>query len=278
MLRKTGTWGAAAATLLAMAAPAHADWSLVNMPRGVSTMSGEIYDLHMKVFWWCVLIGAIVFGWIIYSMVAFRKSKGAVPDTKLVHSTKAEVIWTVIPVVILVVMAIPSARMLIKLEDASATQLTVRVTGYQWKWHYEYLESGVGFFSTLDQDSNEARQRDASLKPGDVPHYLLNVDRPLVVPAGTKVRILLTSKDVIHAWWVPDLAVKKDAIPGVVNELWFEVQADKPGTYRGQCAELCGRDHGFMPIVVEAKTPDDFAAWLEEQRNAATATMTASAG
>ncbi|MGC4029223.1 MAG: cytochrome c oxidase subunit II [Steroidobacteraceae bacterium] len=267
-----------AAALLAVAVPAHADWSLVNMPRGVTTLSGDIYSLHMAVFWWCVGIGVIVFGWMIYSLVKFRKSKGAVPDTALVHSTRAEIIWTIIPVVILVVMAIPSARMLIKLEDATGTQLTVRVTGYQWKWQYEYLGSGVSYFSTLDAVSNEARQRDATVKPEDVPNYLLNVDRPLVVPVGTKVRVLLTSRDVIHAWWVPDLAVKKDAIPGVVNELWFEIRPDKVGTYRGQCAELCGRDHGFMPVVVDAKTPEDFAAWLEEQRSAATKTMTAAAG
>lgn len=278
MLRKIGTWGAMVASLLAVAAPAHADWSLVNMPRGVTTMSGEIYNLHMWVYWACVVIGAIVFGWMIYSMVKFRHSKGAVPDTKLVHSTKAEIIWTIIPIIILVGLAVPSARVLIKLEDATGTELTVRVTGYQWKWQYEYLNTGVSYFSTLDRASNEARQRDASTKPEDVPHYLLNVDRPLVVPVGTKIRILLTSRDVIHAWWVPDLAVKKDAIPGVVNEMWFEIQPDKPGLYRGQCAELCGRDHGFMPIVVEAKSADDFAAWLAEQRAAAAANLTANAG
>lgn len=278
MLRKTGNWSAIAAALLAVTTPARADWSLVNMPRGVSSMSGEIYDLHMTVFWWCVAIGAFVFAWIIYSMVKFRKSKGAVPDTTMVHNTTAEVVWTVIPVIILVLMAVPAARTLIKLEDASGTELTVRVTGYQWKWHYEYMDRDVSFFSSIDRASDEARQRGASLRPDEVPHYLLNVDRPLVVPVGTKVRLLLTSRDVIHAWWVPELAIKKDAIPGVVNEMWFEVQPDKPGLYRGQCAELCGRDHAFMPIVVEAKTPEEFEAWLERQRSDAAATMTANAG
>lgn len=278
MLRKTGNWSAIAAALLAVTTPARADWSLVNMPRGVTSMSGDIYDLHMTVFWWCVAIGTFVFAWIIYSMVKFRKSKGAVPDTTMVHNTTAEIIWTVIPVGILVLMAVPAARTLIKLEDASGTELTVRVTGYQWKWHYEYMDKNVSFFSTIDRASDEARQRDASLTPDEVPHYLLNVDRPLVVPVGTKVRLLLTARDVIHAWWVPELAVKKDAIPGVVNEMWFEVQPDKPGVYRGQCAELCGRDHAFMPIVVEAKTPEEFEAWLEQQRSDAAATMTANAG
>jgi len=277
MLRKTGTLGALMATLLAVTVPARADWSLVNMPKGVTTMSGEIYSLHMTVFWWCVAIGIFVFGWMILSMVRFRKSQGAVPDTTMTHSTKAEIIWTVIPVGILVLMAVPAARTLIQLEDASNTQLTIKITGYQWKWHYEYMNEGVSFYSSLDRASDEARQRDSGIAPGDVPHYLLNVDNPVVVPVGTKVRILLTARDVIHSWWVPDLAVKKDAIPGVVNEMWFEVRPDKAGTYRGQCTELCGRDHGFMPIVVEAKSKEDYAAWLAAQRAAAAAALTANA-
>jgi len=269
MLRKTGKLGALVAALMAVAAPARADWSLVNMPRGVTTLSGEIYSLHMLIFWWCVAIGIFVFGWMIVSMVKFRKSQGAVPDTAMVHSTKAEIIWTVIPVAILVLMAVPAARTLIKLEDASGTDITIKVTGYQWKWQYEYLGENVSFFSTLDRVSDEARQRDSTTRPEDVPNYLLEVDNRMVVPVGAKVRLLLTSKDVIHAWWVPDLAVKKDAIPGVINELWFEIQPDKAGIYRGQCTELCGRDHGFMPIVVEAKSPEDYAAWLAAHRAAA---------
>ncbi|MEY2853920.1 MAG: hypothetical protein RL030_1052 [Pseudomonadota bacterium] len=275
MLRKTGIPGALAAALLGAAAPAHADWSLVNMPRGVTTLSGEIYDLHMTVFWWCVAIGIFVFGWMIVSMVKFRHSKGAVPDTAMVHSTKAEIIWTVIPVLILILMAVPAARTLIKIEDASGTDMTIKVTGYQWKWQYEYLDEGINFFSMLDHVSNETRQLHSGLDPNAVPHYLLNVDNPLVLPVGRKVRLLLSSKDVIHAWWVPDLAVKKDAIPGFVNEIWFEIQADKVGTYRGQCAELCGRDHGFMPIVVEAKSVEDYAAWVANQKQAMNEKLTA---
>ena len=268
MLRKSGSVTLALALALGLFAPgAHAAWAL-NMPQGVSTMSGEIRDLHMTIFWWCVAIGVFVFGWMIYSIVKFRKSQGATPDTSLLHSTRVEIIWTVVPVLILVVMAVPAARTLIRLEDTRDTELTIKVTGYQWKWQYDYIDSGVSYFSTLARDSDAARQLGSGLDPNKVQNYLLDVDNPLVVPVGTKVRLLLTAQDVIHAWWMPDFAVKKDAIPGFVNELWFEVQADKAGTYRGQCAELCGRDHGFMPIVVEAKSKADFDAWLKTKRDA----------
>lgn len=265
MLRKSGLSGALLAALTVFAAPAHAEWAL-NMTRGVTTLSGEIYSLHMTIMWWCVAIGIFVFGWMILSLVRFRKSQGAVPDTKMVHSTMAEIIWTIVPVVILIVMAVPAARTLIKLEDASNTELTIKVTAYQWKWQYEYLESGVSIFSSLSRDSDAARQLDSGIDPASVPNYLLSVDNPLVLPVGKKVRLLLTSQDVIHAWWVPALAVKKDAIPGFINELWFQIQPDKAGIYRGQCAELCGRDHGFMPIVVDARTPAEFAAWLAQHK------------
>jgi cytochrome c oxidase subunit 2 len=266
MLRKPGSLCLVATLVAALAAPAaHANWAL-NMPKGVTSMSKEIYSLHMSMFWWCVAIAFFVFGWMIVSLVKFRKSQGAVPDTALLHSTKAEVIWTVIPVVILVVLAIPATRTLIKQEDATGTQLTIKITGYQWKWQYEYLDKGVSYFSTLSRNSDAARQLGSGIDPDSVPNYLLSVDNPLVVPVGTKVRLLLTAQDAIHAWWVPEFAVKKDAIPGFVNEAWFEVDADKPGTYRGQCAELCGRDHGFMPIVVVAKTRDEFEAWLKSQQ------------
>jgi cytochrome c oxidase subunit 2 len=254
---------AAVATL--GASQAQAAWTL-NMTQGVTSMSGEIYSLHMSMFWWCVAIAVFVFGWMIWSLVAFRKSAGAVADTTLVHSTKAEIIWTIIPVLILVVLAVPAARTLIALDDSRGSELSVKVTGYQWKWGYDYLDSGVSFFSTLSRDSNEARQLQSSVDVNGVHEYLRDVDRPLVVPTGTKVRLLLTAQDVIHAWWVPELAIKKDAIPGFVNELWFQIDADKPGIYRGQCVELCGRDHSAMPIVVEAKSPADFKVWLKEQQ------------
>jgi cytochrome c oxidase subunit 2 len=266
MLRKFVIPGAATALLAALAQPAHAAWSGLNMTSGVTTLSGKIKDIHMLMLWVCVVIAIFVFGWMIYSLVMFRKSQGAVPDTKLLHSTKAEIIWTVIPVLILVATAVPAAKTLIEIEDARGTQLTVKITGYQWKWQYEYLDSGVNFFSTLSRDSDAARQLDSGIDPNTIPNYLLSVDNPLVVPVGKKVRLLVTAQDVIHSWWVPALGVKKDAIPGVVNEAWFEIEPDKPGIYRGQCAELCGRDHGFMPIVVEAKTPEDFAAWLASKK------------
>jgi cytochrome c oxidase subunit II len=170
-------------------------------------------------------------------------------------------------VLILVAMAVPAARTLIDIEDTRNTELSIKVTGYQWKWHYDYLDQNVSFFSTLARDSDAARQLGSGVNPSSVPNYLLEVDKPLVVPEGTKVRLLLTANDVIHAWWVPDFGMKKDAIPGFVNELWFRVQEGKTGLYRGQCAELCGRDHGFMPIVVDVKSKEDFAAWLKEQRS-----------
>ncbi len=262
-----------------LASVAHADWGGLNMTQGVSILSKEIYGLHMTIFYWCIAIGVVVFGVMIYSLIKFRKSQGAKPDTTLVHSTKVEIIWTVIPIMILVAMAIPTARGLIKIEDMGNVALNIKVTGYQWKWEYEYLNQNVRFFSTLKRDSNEARQLGSGVDPATVPHYLLDVDNALVIPAGTKIRFLLTAQDVIHAWWVPAFGMKKDAIPGYVNEIWVQVDADKVGTYRGQCAELCGQDHGFMPIVVEVKSPADYDVWLrakqEEQKVAGEASPTA---
>jgi cytochrome c oxidase subunit 2 len=251
--------------LVGAASPAMAAWSDLNLRVGVTELSREIYSLHMLILWICVAIAVAVFGVMIYSIATFRKSKGAVPAT-FDHSTKAEIIWTVIPVLILVGMAIPAARTLVKIDDTRGSELTVKVTGYQWKWQYEYVDHGVSFFSTLAQPSNEARQLDSGIAPQAVDNYLLEVDKPLVVPQGRTVRVLVTANDVIHAWWVPDFGIKRDAIPGYINEMWF--RADEPGVYRGQCAELCGRDHGFMPVVVEVKSQADFDAWLAEQKAA----------
>ncbi len=243
-----------------------------NLPVGVTEMSREIYDLHMLVFWICVGIAVVVFGAMIYSLLKFRHSQGAVADTSMMHSTKVEVVWTLIPVLILIVMAVPAAETILRMEDMRGSGLSIRVTGYQWKWQYQYMDDaqGIDFFSTLSQDSNFARQLHSGIDPKTVPNYLLSVDKPLVVPSGVKVRLLLTSMDVIHAWWIPDFGAKRDAIPGFINELWFKVTPGKEGVYRGQCAALCGRDHGFMPIVVEVKTPDDFKKWVETQKAAAT--------
>ena len=242
-----------------------------NLPIGVTDISRGMYALHMEVFWICVGIAVVVFGTMIFSLVKFRRSQGAIPDTTMVHSTKVEIIWTIIPVLILVVMAVPAADLILKQEDTRNSQLSIRVTGYQWKWQYTYMDAaaGVDFFSTLKQDSNFARQLDSGIDPKSVPNYLLDVDKPLVIPSGTKVRLLLTSMDVIHAWWVPDFGAKRSAIPGFVNELWFKVDPGKEGVYRGQCAALCGRDHGFMPVVVDVRTPDDFKKWVEDQKAAA---------
>jgi cytochrome c oxidase subunit 2 len=256
---------AAGAALLLGATPAMAAWSDLNLRVGVTPLSREIHGLHMLILWICVAIAVAVFGVMIYSIATFRKSKGAVPAT-FDHSTKAEIIWTVIPVLILVGMAIPAARTLVKIDDSRGSELTVKVTGYQWKWQYEYVGEGVSFFSSLAPQSNVARQLDSGIDTASVPNYLLDVDHPLVVPQGVKVRVLVTAVDVIHSWWVPDFAIKKDAIPGYINELWF--LAEKPGVYRGQCVELCGRDHGFMPIVVDVKPRAEFDAWLAAQKAA----------
>ena len=241
-----------------------------NLPPGVTSLSRDIYTLHMEVFWVCVGIAVVVFGVMIYALVKFRRSQGAIPDTTLLHSTTVEIIWTIIPVVILVVMAIPAAKVILMMEDTRNSELSIRVTAYQWKWQYQYMDAaeGVDFFSTLARDSNFARQLHSGIDPKTVPNYLLEVDKPMVIPSGTKVRLLLTSMDVIHAWWVPDFGAKRSAIPGFVNELWFVVDPGKEGIYRGQCAALCGRDHGFMPIVVDVRTPDDFKKWVDEQKAA----------
>ena len=247
--------------LLALPA-AHADWQ-INLPPGVTEISRRIYDLHMLIFWVCVVIGVLVFGAMIYALVAFRKKEGVKPATWN-HSTAAEIIWTVIPVLILVALAIPAARTLIFIEDTRDSELTIKITGYQWKWNYEYVDRDYNFYSNLEQASNVARQMNSGVDPYSVEHYLLNVDRPLVLPAGVKIRYLITSNDVNHAWWVQAFGVKRDAIPGYLNEGWFKV--DEPGIYRGQCAELCGKDHGFMPIVVDVRPKEQFEAWLAEQK------------
>jgi cytochrome c oxidase subunit II len=254
---------------LALATPAaHAAWTL-NMTPGISQMSREIYGLHMLMFWWCVGIAIVVFGFMIFSMVHFRHSAGAIADQNFLHSTRIEVIWTIVPVLILISMAVPAARVLVETEDVAGAGVTIQVTGYQWKWGYEYVGTGVKVLSTLDHASNEARQLGSGIDPNTVSNYLLEVDHPLVVPAGVKVRLLITGQDVIHSWWVPALAIKKDAIPGFINEAWFDIDADKVGIYRGQCAELCGRDHGFMPIVLDVRSKSDFEQWLKAQRAAA---------
>ncbi len=274
-MRKTMLPAVAGALAALAAMPARADWDLLNMPVGASELSREIYDMHMIMVWICLIIAVVTFGAMIFAMVRFRKSKGAVADQKLLHNARLEAAWTIIPTLILIGMALPSVEKLVKIEDTSGSGLTIKITGYQWQWHYEYLGSGVSFYSRLARTSDLARQKGSGIDPNTVENYLLEVDKPLVVPTGTKIRILLTANDVIHAWWVPDFGMKRDAIPGFINEMWISVDEDKPGTYRGQCAELCGADHGFMPIVVIAKPKAEFDAWLEQQKPAATAVAAA---
>lgn len=243
------------------ASPAQAAWTL-NMNKGVTGMTAEVFDLHMLIFWICVVIGVGVFVVMLYSVIMHRKSRG-VEAAHFHESTLVEIAWTVVPFIILIVVAIPAAGTLLQLEDSSDPDMTIKVTGHQWLWEYEYVDSDVHFFSRLDKASERARHKNSGIDPRDVPHYLRNVDNPMVVPVDTRVRVLLTSGDVIHAWWVPELSGKKDAIPGYINDIWFK--ADETGTFRGQCAELCGRGHGYMPIVVKVVSSSDYDSWLAEQ-------------
>ncbi|MGH8196011.1 MAG: cytochrome c oxidase subunit II [Woeseiaceae bacterium] len=260
----TRKWSVCVPGLLAVGS-AYADWTL-NMPKGVTELSAETYRLHMQVFYWCIAIGIVVFGAMFYTLYKHRKSRDVQPAS-FSHNTRAEVIWTTIPIIILLLMVIPAAETLIRVEDGRNPELTVVITGYQWRWHYAYQDEGIGFFSTLAEDSNAARRKESGVDPSTVENYLLDVDNPLVVPKGAKVRVLLTSKDVVHSWWVPDLAIKKDAIPGYMNQTWF--RAEETGVFRGQCAELCGMDHGYMPVVVEVVEPAAYDAWLTTEKEAA---------
>jgi len=248
---------------LALPSVAWADWGALNMPVGVTEISGKVHALHMRIFYWCCVIGAGVFAVMFYSMFKHRKSKGAVP-ADFHESTTVEVAWTIVPLVILIVMAIPAAKVLIEMEDFSDSEMSIKVTGYQWRWQYEYLDEDISFFSQLNPAHNVARQLDSGVDTEQFEHYLKDVDNPLVVPVGTKIRFLHTAADVIHSWWVPDFAVKKDSIPGFINENWARI--DTPGVYRGKCTELCGRDHGFMPIVVHAVSQEEFDTWVGEQQ------------
>jgi cytochrome c oxidase subunit 2 len=238
-------------------------WQL-NLGQGVTRSAQLAYDAHMVALWVCVVIGVIVFGAMGVAMFKFRKSKGAVADTRFTHSTRLEIVWTLVPVVLLVAMAWPATAKLIAMYDTRNAALTVKVTGYQWMWKYEYLGEGVAFTSRLDRKSDEIRQSGRVPTAAEHAHYLLDVDNPLVLPVDTKVRFVITADDVIHAWWVPALGWKQDAIPGLINDAWTEIRV--PGVYRGQCAELCGKDHGFMPIVVKAVSKAEFAQWLAAEK------------
>lgn len=263
--------GAAALLVSAGAGAQSADpkpWQL-NMGRGVTTTAQHAYDAHMLALWICVAIGLLVFGAMAVAMFRFRKSRGVTP-AQFTHNTTAEIIWTVVPIVILVLMAVPATRKLIAMYDTRDSEMTVKVTGVQWMWRYEYMGEDVTLTSRMDRESDRLRQnRNVSRAELDAHgHYLLDVDNPLVLPTDTKIRFVVTADDVIHSWWVPALGWKQDAIPGIVNEAWTEIR--EPGVYRGQCAELCGKDHAFMPIVVRAVPRAEFDSWLaaEKARNA----------
>lgn len=249
-------WPAVIALFLLTPA-ARADWEL-NMPVGVTPTSENLYDLHMLILWICVVIGILVFGVMIYSMIYHRKSRGAVP-AQFHESTAVELAWTLVPLLILIAMAVPATSTLIAMEQTEDAEITIKVTGYQWKWKYDYLNEDISFFSTLSTPREELYD----LKEKN-PNYLLEVDNHMVVPVDTKIRILLTAADVLHAWWVPELGLKRDAIPGFINDNWTLIK--EPGIYRGQCAELCGKDHGFMPVVVEAVSREEYDAWVAGQK------------
>ncbi|MFV2031248.1 MAG: cytochrome c oxidase subunit II [Gammaproteobacteria bacterium] len=259
------TLAGAVSTLLVSSANAELT---LNMTKGVTPISREVYGLHMIVFWISVAIGVVVFGAMAWSIIYHRKSKGAEAAT-FHESTAVEIAWTVVPLIILVGIAIPATKSLLKLEDAkSGAEINLQVTGIQWKWKYNYIDEGVEYISSLAQSS-----RDVIKDPTGNKNYLLEVDEPVVLPINKKIRFLFSSDDVIHSWWVPDLAVKQDAIPGFVNDSWATIL--EPGTYRGQCAELCGKDHGFMPIVVKAVTQPEYEKWIAGKKAEAVAVSAA---
>ncbi|MCM2329309.1 MAG: cytochrome c oxidase subunit II [Lysobacter sp.] len=261
MIRKTIRNAAPAVAALVMGATANAAYDVDILPPA-SPIAQQIYDLHWAIMWVCIVIFVVVFGAMFYSIFKHRKSAGA----KAAHfheNTTVEVIWTVIPFLILVGMAYPATRTVLEMKDASSPDLTIKVTAYQWAWEYDYLQDGVKFNSLL---STPRAQIEEWQKKGEAknPDYLLEVDNPMVVPAGKKVRLLVTANDVIHGWYVPQLGVNQYGIPGFVKDTWFK--ADKPGVYRGQCSQICGKEHGYMPIVVVAKAPEDYAKWVKEQQ------------
>ena len=249
------------ALLAAAAAPCFAAHARYNLQEPNSLLGQDIYDLHTLVMWICTLIFVGVFGFMLYAIVKHRKSVGH-PAAHFHENTTVEVIWTVIPFFILIGMAIPATKTLIHQRDTSAADITIKVTGYQWKWGYDYLNGegeGISFYSML---ATPREQIDGTQPKGE--HYLLEVDNPLVVPVGRKVRMVVTAADVLHAWWVPALASKQDAVPGFVRDTWFK--AEREGVYRGQCAELCGKEHGFMPIVVQVLSAEKYAQWVNEHK------------
>ena len=249
-----------ASALMASSARAALEY---NLQPPVTPIGEQIFDLHVYIMWICVVIFVGVFAVMFYSIFAHRKSQGH-QAAQFHENTTVEVVWTVIPFLILMFMALPATRTILAMKDTTVPDMTIKVTGYQWKWSYDYIDQGFGFYSNLKTPHTQIY----NLEPKGE-HYLLEVDQPMVVPAGKRIRVLITAGDVIHSWWVPAFGVKQDAIPGFVRDAWF--RADKPGIYRGQCAELCGKEHGFMPVVVEVLPADQYAVWADAQKKKATA-------
>lgn len=252
-------------------------WQM-NMPKGVTPISEKVYAVHMLGLYVCAGIGIVVYVAMIIALFRFRQSRGVVP-AKWSHHSLLETVWTIIPVILLAILAVPATTLLVEMADTTESEMTVKITGYQWKWRYDYVDyqdrpvDKVGFISSLDRESDRARQLGSGIDPWEIRDdegfrsYLLNVDKPLVLPTDTKIRLMITAEDVIHSWWVPDIGFKVDAIPGTVNTAWTQIHT--PGTYRGQCAELCGQDHGFMPVVIKAVPRAEFETWLATQQNEA---------
>ena len=239
-----------------------AAWGL-NMTQGVTPISQDVYNMHMTSLTVVTVIGVLVFGVMFWSIFHHRKSRGVKP-AKFSHSTTIEIIWTIIPFIIIISLAIPATKLLARMDDTSESSVTIKATGYQWKWKYDYLNEDLTIYSNLANDSVEASQRNSGIDPKTTENYLRNTDTALVLPVGKKIRIMTTASDVIHAWWVPDLGWKRDAIPGFINDNWTVI--NKVGVYRGQCAEICGKGHGYMPIVVKAVPEKEYLAWVEETK------------
>lgn len=239
-----------------------AAWDL-NMTQGATPISHEVYNMHMISLYVVTIIGLLVFSVMFWSIFHHRKSKGVKP-AKFSHSTTVEIIWTLIPFAIIIALAIPATKLLAKMDDTSESAITVKATGYQWKWKYDYINENIAIYSNLASDSVDASQRNSGIDPKTADNYLRNTDTALVLPVGKKIRIMTTASDVNHAWWVPALGWKRDAIPGFINDNWAVIE--KEGVYRGQCAELCGKGHGYMPIVVKAVSEKEYLAWVEETK------------
>ena len=237
------------------------DWDALNMREGVTQVSRDVFELHMLIFYICVAIGAVVFSVMFYSLFRYTKKRNPNPST-FHESTKLEVAWTVVPFLILIAMAVPASKTLTEIYDDEEGEINIQVVGYQWKWEYKYLEDDINFFSNLSTDQDEIY----NLVPKGE-NYLLEVDEPLIIPVDTRVRFLITANDVIHSWWVPDFAIKQDAIPGFINTAW--TRAEETGIYRGNCTELCGKNHGFMPVVVKVVEKDEYSDWVLSKKEEA---------